>query len=1043
MPPRKVVKRIPAKQRITEPVGDARNGALPVRIVEHAVVSRPIAGSLPMQLRISPNGAGAVESLPAVLCAPAHLRSTTGSGASVSKGAVGTTSYAATGVPAAKPKKAKKDKHDNGHGRGDPHHDHDDNDDNDDHDDQDEDDGDVSDATDGESTPFPIMDAQGFLDLAEGMLDPESDGAAGRIPGAASAASASYDFDEYVLLRNPDDPYAEDASFNTGGRAIPADPRFQRFCDEARNGIGEFCGHSALGLPYTPALASLIESLKQMVYGWWYSVCAVRAFNRLQTYSNDPVPVPFNHTVTVENFYGYCLGTYLMNRYDAVSLAYYTGGGYYLDAAPLVKVAVWEAAVNGVFDDHFGGVNLVDPTAPKDDYIFEPFSTNEILYGIRVVHRQDWRRLGYARGELVKSIPLGPREVQRVSVKVNTRRKVARTSEEATSFETSSEATNTNRNTTEVVDEASQKFNQHADASLGGGYAGIIEAKISAGISQDMASSSKQTKTRLNELMDKTASRMKRDTKVTVSTESETTFEDTRASEITNPNDELGITYLYYRLQLRYWVTMEMAEVQSVVFVPQPVPAWRDVTEAWVREHADAILRVLLDPSFAPVIAAIRQEPATLAYQPAPIFSQAASASIQATALYQRFTGGGDMPDLLSSGQEFYARDYERRANLRIEQDRRAHQTAAFLTHLRRNILHYMRAIWSEEDYDQRMQRYSRMRVPVSWYFVPLTPPTAGTPTALEVDGIFVPDGASARPLTDVLDPIGPIGYYLNGAIYRLRDDSRLANLHQALAYLRSAYTRFAVTTQVTSAAVTVRHAVAFAPRSFSADYTIQYGAASHRWLYVIPGRPESTWPQVTVMPDGSLDALGIRMWLDGTPAAGDRIVITLRVTEDLEDPYLKLLMTRHPLPPTAQEPALFSDALLGEMARTFAELEGIDGKSWTALTLVEKAAVRAHYHLFLMFRDTGRLVTIDTPNLVLDLEGSRSPALEPFKRLHRYVDVLKEFEEMRRRSFDNRRRNDLIDDGELGDPDIERVTLIGGPKMLNGIIPIDDSPED
>ena len=49
----------------------------------------------------------------------------------------------------------------------------------------------------------------------------------------------------------------------------------------------------------------------------------------------------------------------------------------------------------------------------------------------------------------------------------------------------------------------------------------------------------------------------------------------------------------------------------------------------------------------------------------------------------------------------------------------------------------------------------------------------------------------------------------------------------------------------------------------------------------------------------------------------------------------------------------------------------------------------------------------------------------------------------MRRRSFDNRRRNDLIDDGELGDPDIERVTLIGGPKMLNGIIPIDDSPED
>jgi hypothetical protein len=993
-----------------------------------------MAGSLPLQFRIPADGAGPLEVLPAMVFAPPHLIASSGSNAGPAEGAMGFTSYAITGNSAgAKEDKDKKDK------KPKKPHPHDD--------DEEAESPDETEEPQGVATPFPVMDAESFLDLAEGMLDPEADAAGARGSGTASATSASYDFDEYFMLRNLDDPYATEAYWNTKGQIIPADPRFHHFCTEAQLGIGEFAEHSALGLPYNATLAAQITSVQQSLYGWWYSVCAVRAFNRLATYSRKPVSVSGGQTISIERFYADCLAKYLMTFYDPLTLAYYAGGGYYLDLGALLTVATWEQVVDDIFDQYFGFIDLVDPTAPKDTYPFDPYPTNEILFGIRVVHRQDWRRLGYARGELVKSIPLGPREVQRVSVKINTRRKTARTSEQSTSFETSSEATNTSRNTTEVVDEASEKLNQHAEASVGGGYAGFFEAKIGAGISQDQGSSSKQTKTRLNELMEKTASRMKRDTKVTISTESETTFEDTRASEITNPNDELGITYLYYRLQLRYWVTTEIAEVQSVVFVPQQVPEWDEITEQWVRDHADSILRVLLDPSYAPVLTAMRQEPVSLAYQPAPVFGQAATASINATVQYRTFTGGGDMPDLLSSGQEFYARDYERRATLKLEQDRRTHQTEAFLLHLRRNILYYMRAIWEDEEYDERMQRYSRLRVPISWTFVPLTPPASGTtPGPLEVDGVFMPDSlTSPRPLTDVIDPIGPIGYYLNCAIYRLRDNARLVNLHQALAYLRAAYTRFAVTTEVTGAGVTVRQAVALSPRTFSGDYTIQFGAApNQRWLFPVPNQPQNNWPAAQVLPDGSIEVLGIRLWLDGTPAAGNQIKIKLRVTPDLEDPYLRLLRTRNPFPANAaDEAALFTDSVLSEMAATFAELEAIEGESWGDLTAAQKSAVKARYHVFLMYRETGRLVTIDTPNLVLDLEGSRSPALEPFKRLHRYVDVLKEFEEMRRRSFDNRRRNDLIDDGELGDPEIERVTLVGAPSMLQGTIPIPGSHDD
>jgi hypothetical protein len=379
-----------------------------------------------------------------------------------------------------------------------------------------------------------------------------------------------------------------------------------------------------------------------------------------------------------------------------------------------------------------------------------------------------------------------------------------------------------------------------------------------------------------------------------------------------------------------------------------------------------------------------------------------------------------------------------------MEQDRREWQTDAFLLHLRRNILHYMRAIWSDEDYDQRMQRYSRMRVPIAWTFVPLSPvPSGSTATPLEVDGIFVPDPMTARPLTDVIDPIGPIGYHLNCAIYRIRDNPKLVNLHQALAYLRSAYTRFAVEVVPSNLGLTVRQAVAYSPHSFSADYTLEFGNQKQKWLIPVPGRPQVQWPETMLMPDGSIDAHGIRIWLDGVPSGGDELLIKLRVNAELEDPYLKLLQLMHPLPVASEEDTIFTDALLLNMTYAFVDIGDIAGKSWNDLSPSQKSAVKSRYHRYLMYRESGRLVTIDTPNLVLDLEASSSPALEPFKRLHRYVDVLKEFEEMRRRTFENRRRNDLIDQGELGDPEIDRVTLVSASSKLKKVIALPVDPED
>jgi hypothetical protein len=316
----------------------------------------------------------------------------------------------------------------------------------------------------------------------------------------------------------------------------------------------------------------------------------------------------------------------------------------------------------------------------------------------------------------------------------------------------------------------------------------------------------------------------------------------------------------------------------------------------------------------------------------------------------------------------------------------------------------------------------------------------------LGIDGVFMPDVGSAMPLDKVIDPVGPIGYLFNCLIWRVRDDPKLINLHQALAHLRATYTRFAVTVTFATASKMKRvQAVALAPRSFSADYTITYRSAQQRWFIPIPNQQQSDWIHLNPLKDGSLDVLGIRLWLDGTPTNNESATVSVRVTGDLEDPHLRLVAVQNPLPPAAQEAAFFSDALLEEMANLFEWPFSIGERpTWSNLTAEQKAEARRSYHRYLMLRESGRLVTVDTANLVLDLEVGRSAALEPFKRLHRYIDVIKEHEEMRRRQLDNTRRHLLLDEGRLADPDIERVAVVAGPPgRVKDLVVLDDGGPD
>ncbi len=896
----------------------------------------------------------------------------------------------------------------------------------------------------GEPAPVPSAQPDGdssaatakFSEVAAALLGTSDDlGVPARF---AKAEDATYDFDEYVLLRERDDPMSARAP-----GTVPADPRFASLRAAAGAGM-DWAIETVIvqRLSGSTTYVAIGAALRQTLLGWWSGVAAVRTFNRLARL--DPAEVAKlaapHYPTGVYEYYGACLGEWLVNAAtDEIAAALHADPAA---AAPLFADQFWIKVRDGVFDRYFEGLRPADPLVGTGPYPFEPVPPDEAFFGLQVVHRQTWRQLGFARGDLVGTVPLGPRETRRVSVTSSRRSKVTRTAEDSSSFETSAESSTMGKDTSEVVTEASKTTNRHAEAEVAGGYPPYVNAKVSGGLSEDVGESSKQTNSNLNEQMQKTASRMQRDTKVTVATEEEVTFQQSASSELTNPNDEVAVTYLYHRLQQRYWVSTSVAEVNNVLFVPEPVPAPEEVDETWLMTHGEVLAGALLDQSYAGVLAAVRGEPSDLAYPETDVFSSSAGSAIKAVSGYSGYSGGGDLPDVLGSGQQYFERDFERRSSLALDQARRQHQLRGLLAHVRRNILHYLRAIWSSEDPDSRMRRYSKLRVPVEWVFVHRD--AAASDPRIDVDGYFVPSSRPPMPLDDVIEPTGPVGYLFKCAIWRVRNDVRLVNSHTALAHLRAAYARFVVTVALEdSSELTVRQAVAVAPRRFDVTYPLVWRQSRRKWLIPVKDRDEMDWIEVSTPADGSLDVLGIRVWLDGLPVDGEMVTVKARVTSELEDPHLRLVRVQHPLPPRATEDAFFADALLAEMA-PFIDLEARpDAATWLELSEEQRERARSGYHEYVMRRDSGRLVTVDTANTVLDLEVGRTAALEPFKRLHRYIDVMKEYEELRRRQLENDRRQRLLSAGRLGDTDIERVTLVGSVDGLGGHVVLDEKDEE
>jgi len=225
---------------------------------------------------------------------------------------------------------------------------------------------------------------------------------------------------------------------------------------------------------------------------------------------------------------------------------------------------------------------------------FTIFKEGHINYGILISYRQKWVPLNYQVGDLVKSIPLSPKEVRKVNIKKVVKKDNVTKSMENNLRSSQEEENTTGRTESEIVQKAQNGNSFGASASFS--RWGIT---ASADYKSDASKSSDSVKKEFREAIKKAAQEFKDEHKLEIETKESFDNEYSESTDITNPNDELTVTYLFYELQRRFQVSEKLHKVTPIVLVPMPMPTpSRKDMNTLILKHGWIINRVLLDDRF-------------------------------------------------------------------------------------------------------------------------------------------------------------------------------------------------------------------------------------------------------------------------------------------------------------------------------------------------------------------------------------------------------------------------------------------------------------
>ena len=226
-----------------------------------------------------------------------------------------------------------------------------------------------------------------------------------------------------------------------------------------------------------------------------------------------------------------------------------------------------------------------------------------VNFGLFNTYRQRWEPLSYQVGDLVRTVPLSPKEERKFSVKRVERLK--QIDKEARKYNStlSNETSSTGRVEEEVIAKAQKNLKFDVSASYSGyGFT------VSSSLGIDAHRESQQARKQFRESVRKATQELKEERSLDISIEREVEDESQESGTISNPNDEIAVTYLFYELQKRFKVSEQLYRTMPVVMIAQDVPEPAEITDAWIVAHDWVINRVLLDDSFRPALMHMAQK---------------------------------------------------------------------------------------------------------------------------------------------------------------------------------------------------------------------------------------------------------------------------------------------------------------------------------------------------------------------------------------------------------------------------------------------------
>lgn len=640
-------------------------------------------------------------------------------------------------------------------------------------------------------------------------------------------------------------------------------------------------------------------------------------------------------------------------------------------------------------------------------YQFTVFAPNTVNFGLLVTYRQAWRPISYQVGRLVKTIPLAPGESREYSIKRV--EKKSRNEKEIEHNLRIKKRDTESKGTIEsqIVSKAGSKTNWKLSAEASGGV-GVFSASASAGLDGGAESASEDSKKSMREAVLRASDEDKNEHTWEVSAAEESLVETAETVKISNPNQELPVTYLLYELQRRYGISEKLHAVQPVVLVANEVPPPHEVDEDFLIAHDWIIRRALLDDEFLPAlnyltegfggdelrIQILRQAKKTRQdtiddlranLEPYDTMLEEAGTKIgDAVRGVQKWTREDESERTAAAriGEEAAREQFQRlvqeRADLKAVIDRasadlaeaekaladalQSHtnmQTAItrLRVHVAQNIIYYMQAIWDTEHPDQRYFRLFNVKVPV----------------------IPFPSGGADRILRSERDPL---------------------------------------------------------TREWVCETTLPPPGE-----FVVPPPPPepppASWPTLGEVADLD-DVLGYK---------GNYMIFPLKGANDLRTAnYLTAFMAQSYVSDSgkgASDPDPAGDATLEELIGYFRCLKEERERAIAAgladapERLEDDAAARAVMRRLLAerianpYKDEQELIVRGDSLFIEALPGSH-PVLEDFKLRHRALDVQKVGAELRAQELENLRLAERLRAGEHDDPRVDKRVEIKGATVLS-----------